>query len=77
MFYFPIIDKIINWMKEQGKLFWGYVLTTGVIGAVALDIQIDHGFTHARILWVITGTWWIIGALVYGYHEGKRNKKEE
>ena len=74
MFYWPIIDKIAEWVKSQGGWpYWIFVLITGAAGAFLIKMWSDYGLVQSvKIYLGAFIIWWIGGGLLVSYFEGKR-----
>jgi hypothetical protein len=77
MLYNPLVDAIINWIKEQGGIaYWVWVFAVGVAGGISLAVWEKYGFMEARMLLGVSILFWTIGSIPIGFIEGYREKKK-
>ncbi len=78
MFYSPIPDLIINWLKKQGSIvYWVWMISCGIFGAISITIWDVYGFSEARKYLAIFIVFWLPGPLLVSIYESHRKKKEE
>ena len=76
--YFPFFEKIAEWVKSQGNwVYWSWVLSVGIIGAIVVEVWVESGFNEVRILLGILILWWVVGALIIGRSSAKKQNKEQ
>ena len=72
---FPILEKIVEWVKEQGSwVYWVWVIVVGIIGALFLTIWLTLSFSDAWILLVILIVWWVGGGLAVAHYEARKER---
>ncbi len=76
MIYFPFVDAIVKWMKEQGGWkYWAWCIAVGILGAESLLIWAKYGFDNARIFLFLFLILWLGGALLADFVAGRKKRK--
>jgi len=77
MFYFPIvelIEKLLKWAKEQGgAVYWLWLLTCGISGAVFMGVWAISSFAAAKLHLALFVIIWLGGTpIVYFFEERQK-----